>query len=161
MLHKFGSLYQNIFILFFSRELLKCESMMTRMYCRTALLELIDHCNSSAMEVISYSASLGSGMAANAALLQELDIENLQLLSNELQCPPQPNGTITASSLDTASSQNECLAQHLCSLTDVFYRNGDRLRQELAVAISRAANQGEDYLIELTNQICICLQVRL
>ena len=34
------------------------------------------------------------------------------------------------------------------------------LLEELKVAIARAANQGEDYLIELTNQICMCLQVR-
>jgi len=36
-----------------------------------------------------------------------------------------------------------------------------RLKRELATAIARAASQGEDYLIELTNQICTCLQVRL
>ena len=34
------------------------------------------------------------------------------------------------------------------------------LQEELRVAIARAANQGEDYLIELSNQICMCLQVR-
>jgi hypothetical protein len=38
-------------------------------------LKLIDHCNSPAMEIYSCSASLGSGMAASAALLQQLDIE--------------------------------------------------------------------------------------
>jgi hypothetical protein len=44
-------------------------------------------------------------------------------------------------------------------LTKLLYRDEDKLKRELAVAIARAANQGEDYLIELTNQICICLQV--
>lgn len=34
-----------------------------------------------------------------------------------------------------------------------------RLKKELAIAIARAAGQGEDYLFELTNQICACLQV--
>lgn len=146
-------------LIFFHRELLRCEGILSRMYCRTALLKLIDHCNSPAMEIYSCSASLGSGMAASAALLQQLDIENLQLLSEELLCPPQPHGTIQNASLITSSSLEYCLAISSCSLTKLLYRDEDKLKRELAVAIARAANQGEDYLIELTNQICICLQV--
>ncbi|KAK3084084.1 hypothetical protein FSP39_007865 [Pinctada imbricata] len=145
----------NIFI---HRELLRCESLLARMYCRTALLKLIDHCNSPAMEILSCSASLGSGMAASAALLQQLDIENLQLLSNELLCSPQANGTVQVSSLTTSASMVQCLANQMCSLTKILYRDEDKLKKELAVAIARAANQGEDYLMELTSQICICFQ---
>ncbi|XP_055995500.1 probable E3 ubiquitin-protein ligase HECTD4 isoform X2 [Ostrea edulis] len=145
----------NIFI---HRELLNCESVLAKMYCRTALLKLIDHCNSPAMDIVSCSASLGSGMAASAALLQQLDIENLQLLSNELLCPPQAHGTVMATSLTTASSLKQCLANHMCSLTKILYKDEDKLKRELAVAIARAANQGEDYLIELTTQICLCFQ---
>ncbi|KAL3856755.1 hypothetical protein ACJMK2_011476 [Sinanodonta woodiana] len=140
------------------RELVRCEYILARMFCRTALLKLIDHCNSAAVEVISCSTSLSSGMAASAALLQELDIENLQLLSNELLCPPQPHGTVRASSLEMTACPQQCLAAHVCSFASFIYTNTDRLMKELAVAIARAANQGEDYLIELTNQICICLQ---
>ncbi|KAJ8312853.1 hypothetical protein KUTeg_010226 [Tegillarca granosa] len=139
-------------------ELQRCEGVLARMYCRTALLKLIDHCNSPAMEVGTCSTSLGSGMAASAALLQQLDIENLQLLSNELLCPPEPHGTILASSLTMSSSLQRCLSLQSCSLTRLIYKNEDKLKRELAVAIARAANQGEDYLIELTNQICLCLQ---
>lgn len=112
------------------------------------------------MEVGTCSTSLGSGMAASAALLQQLDIENLQLLSNELLCPPEPHGTILASSLTMSSSLLRCLSSQSCSLTRLIYKNEDKLKRELAVAIARAANQGEDYLIELTNQICLCLQVK-
>ena len=143
----------------FCRELVRCESVLARMYCRTALLKLIDHCNSPAMEIVSCSASLGSGMAASAALLQQLDIENLQLLSNELLCPPQAHGTVQVSSLTTAASLEECLSNQMCSLTRLLYKDEGRLKKELAVAIARAANQGEDYLMELTSQICICFQV--
>ncbi|OWF52164.1 E3 ubiquitin-protein ligase HECTD4 [Mizuhopecten yessoensis] len=139
-------------------ELLRSEAVLVRMYCRTALLKLIDHCNSPAMELGSCSASLGSGMAASAALLQQLDIENLQLLSNELLCAPQPHGTIKASSLTMASSLQQCLSSQSCLLTRLLYCDEDKLKRELAVAIARAANQGEDYLIELTNQLCLCLQ---
>ena len=70
------------------------------MYCRTALLELINQCNSPAME-ISCMPSV-STMAASAALLQQLDVENLQLLSDELLAPPQPHGSVTTNSLLTA-----------------------------------------------------------
>ena len=129
------------------------------MHCRTALLELISQCNSPAMEVPSCPTSLGSAMAASAALLQELDVENLQLLSNELLATPLPHGGIVASSLVTSPSPAQCLKANTCTLSDVMYKDSDRLREELRVAIARAANQGEDYLIELSNQICVCLQV--
>ena len=52
------------------RELLRIESILTRMYCRSSLLELISQCNSPAMEVSACSANLSSAMAASAALLQ-------------------------------------------------------------------------------------------
>ncbi len=51
------------------------------------------------------------------------------------------------------------MAYNTCTASDVFYHKPDTLREELRVAIARAAAQGEDYLIELSNQICICLQV--
>lgn len=131
---------------------------LSRIFCRTALLELIDHCNSPAMDTLSCS-NISPSMAASAALLQELDIENLQLQSNELLAPPQPHGCITAYSLATCITPSQCLKSSTCSLTDIIYTNPDKLKCELAVAIARAAKQGEDYLIELTNQICLCLQV--
>lgn len=141
------------------RELLQNEARLSRMYCRTALLQLIDHCNSPAMDVQLCSSSLGAGMAASAALLQELDIENIQLLSNQLLAPPHTHGTILTTSASVGMSPRHCMAPSSCSLTDVVYYNGEKLKRELAVAIARAANQGEDYLLELTNQICLCLQV--
>ena len=100
-------------------------------------------------------------MAASAALLQELDVENLQLLSNELLASPQPHGCVVARSLLSADSPAQCLASNTCSSSDVLYRRNDRLKQELRVAVARAANQGEDYLIELSSQICLCLQVSI
>ncbi|XP_062590799.1 probable E3 ubiquitin-protein ligase HECTD4 isoform X2 [Saccostrea cucullata] len=145
----------NVFI---HRELLSSESVLAKMFCRTALLKLIDHCNSPAMEIVSCSASLGSGMAASAALLQQLDIENLQLLSNELLCPPLTHGTVMATNLTNSPSLAQCLANQMCSLTKILFKDEDKLKRELAVAIARAASQGEDYLIELTTQICICFQ---
>lgn len=106
---------------------MKSERTLARMYCRTALLKLIDHCNSSAMEAISCSSSLASGGAASAALLQELDIENIQLLSNELLRAPQPHGTIAAKSLVLSDSSQHCLAAQSCSLSNLMYDNVDRL----------------------------------
>lgn len=132
---------------------------MARMHCRMALLELISHCNSSAMESLSGGTTISSSLAASTALLQELDIENLQLLSNELLAPPQPHGGVRASSLLTASTPWQCLSCHTCSTAELLYTDSGRLTEELRVAIARAANQGEDYLIELSNQICMCLQV--
>ena len=129
------------------------------MYCRSALLELISQCNSPSMEITN-SANLGSAMAASAALLQELDLENLQLLSNELSACPQPHGGVAASSLLTAQSAMQCMVGGACCASDVLYREPEKLKEELKIAIGRAANQGEDYLIELSNQICMCMQVK-
>uniref|UniRef100_A0A2C9KB19 HECT domain-containing protein n=1 Tax=Biomphalaria glabrata TaxID=6526 RepID=A0A2C9KB19_BIOGL len=140
------------------RELLGSEAALTRMYIRTAFLQLTDHCNSPAMELTSFSASLGSGMAACAATLQELDLENIQLLSEHLLAPPFTTGTLEATSPFQVSLLSQLSLTPLVSLTSLVYRNSLRLKRELAVAIARASNQGEDYLIELTNQLCMCLQ---
>jgi len=43
-----------------------------------------------------------STMATSAVLLQQLDVENLQLLSDELLAPSQPHGCVTTNSLLTA-----------------------------------------------------------
>ncbi|CAG5121382.1 unnamed protein product, partial [Candidula unifasciata] len=142
----------NIFI---HRELLSSESSLARMYLRTAFLRLMDHCNSPAMEMTSCSASLGSGMAACAATLQELDLENIQLLSEHLLAAPFTTGTLEAVSPLQTSLLSQLSLEPLVSLTTLVYRNSLRLKRELAVAIARASNQGEDYLIELTNQLCL------
>ncbi|KAK7506010.1 hypothetical protein BaRGS_00002732 [Batillaria attramentaria] len=147
------------------RELLQSEAGLARMYVRTAFLRLINHCNSPAMdtELLSSMAATAtnsfSGMAACAATLQELDLENLLLLSTDLLAPPLPDGTLVAMTPAVAPlSPRQCLAPILCSFTGLVYRHGDRLQRELATAIARAAQQGEDYLIELTSQLCMCLQ---
>ncbi|XP_025090246.1 probable E3 ubiquitin-protein ligase HECTD4 isoform X2 [Pomacea canaliculata] len=148
------------------RELLQSEAVLARMFIRTAFLRLIDHCNSPALDgellssvAASASANAVSGMASCAATLQELDLENLLLLSTELLAPPLPDGTLIAQTPAVAPlSPKQCLAPMLCSLTGLVYYHGDRLQRELATAISRAAEQGEDYLIELTSQLCMCLQ---
>lgn len=108
------------------------------------------------------SSNSVSGMAACAATLQELDLENLLLLSTELLAPPLLDSTLVTLSPNTAPlAPHQCLAPMLCSLTGLVYFHGDRLQRELATAIARAAEQGEDYLIELTSQLCMCLQVCL
>jgi E3 ubiquitin-protein ligase HECTD4 len=91
-----------VYVTFFSscRELLQSEAVLARMHVRTAFLRLIDHCNSPAMDaellssVAAASTSSVSGLAACAATLQELDLENLLLLSNELLAAPLPDGTL-------------------------------------------------------------------
>ncbi|KAK7087914.1 probable E3 ubiquitin-protein ligase HECTD4 isoform X2 [Littorina saxatilis] len=148
------------------RELLQSEAVLARMYVRTAFLRLINHCNSPAMDSDLFSSMAAaastnsvSGLMACAATLQELDLENLLLLSTELLGSPLPDGTLVARSPAVAPlSPRQCLAPLLCSFGSMVYHHGDRLQRELATAIARAARQGEDYLIELTSQLCMCLQ---
>ena len=154
-----ANLYNEIF-----RELLRSEALLARMHSRTALLELISQCNSPAALEQCGGAIGGMGIgviAASAALLQELDVENLQLLSNQLLAGPQlPRGGLPPTCLTNAPSPSRCLAANTASLSDIVYTKPVVLQDELKVAVSRAANQGEDYLIELSDQICMCLQVR-
>lgn len=145
----------NIFI---HRELLSIESALAHMHLRTAFLRLTDHCNSPAMEVNSCPASLGSGMAACAATLQELDLENIHLLSEHLLSAPATTGTLEASSPFQTRHLSQLSLTPQVSLPSLVFRNNLRLKRQLATAIARASNQGEDYLIELTNQLCMCLQ---
>uniref|UniRef100_T1J2Q6 HECT domain-containing protein n=1 Tax=Strigamia maritima TaxID=126957 RepID=T1J2Q6_STRMM len=139
------------------RELLQCELILVKSYCRHSLLKLIDHCNSP--DFSTESTSLSTAMAASAALLQELDVENLQLLSNELLAHPSPAGIVSELSLDQCQNLSQALNFNSCTATTLFYEENDWLQKELASAIDRAAKQGEDYLMELTSQICVCLQL--
>ncbi|ESO97623.1 hypothetical protein LOTGIDRAFT_228255 [Lottia gigantea] len=133
-------------------ELISRENNLMKHYLRTAFLYLIDHCNSPGMEITDDN----SPQESCAAVLQQLDIENIQLLASELLAPPTSTGIIqTPCGLTGVSDKSMEIMS--CSLANVVFSNGKRLQRELAIAISRAANQGEDYLLELTNQICSCL----
>ena len=61
-------------------------------------------------------------------LTQELDVENLQLLSNEMLAPPQPHGCVVAGSLVTAPSPAQCLQMNSCSPTSLLYETSDTLK---------------------------------
>lgn len=130
------------------------------MLCRSSLLELISQCNSPAMELTTCASGLGSAMATNTAQLQELDVKNLQLLCNELLTSSTAHGDIVTSHLSMATTPQRALHASTCLPSHLFFGDATKLADELRVAIARAANQGEDYVIELSNQICMCLQVR-
>ncbi|XP_014675681.1 PREDICTED: LOW QUALITY PROTEIN: probable E3 ubiquitin-protein ligase HECTD4 [Priapulus caudatus] len=141
------------------RELLGCEADLARMYCRSALLQLIEQCSTPQPPQVCDIVGFAATMAASTSLLQELHVENLQLLSNELLITAQPAGPLTCCSLVASPSLRQTLARHSCSASDVFYGDQRRLKRELEAVIERVAGQGEQCLIELTNNICVCLQI--
>ncbi|XP_055958013.1 probable E3 ubiquitin-protein ligase HECTD4 [Patella vulgata] len=134
-------------------ELISRENYLMKHFLRTAFLYLIEHCNSPGMEVTNDC----SPQESCAATLQQLDLENIQLLAGELLAPPTSAGIIQTSLIGTTCEPNKTLNTMACSLSSIMFSDAKRLQRELAIAISRAANQGEDYLLELTNQICSCL----
>ena len=89
---------------------------------------------------------------------QELDLENIAILSCHLLSPPTSSGSLGAVSPAQGTLLADLSLTSQISLTSLVYSDTARLQRELAVAIARASNQGEDYLIELTNQLCMCLQ---
>ena len=98
-------------------------------------------------------------MAASAAYLKELDLENIQLLSDELLAQPSPYGVVGTKSLLTTPDPEACRSAVNATVSGLFYGKPDKLYVELRDAIRRAAIQGEDYVVELSSQLCMSLQV--
>ncbi|XP_060106352.1 probable E3 ubiquitin-protein ligase HECTD4 isoform X1 [Heteronotia binoei] len=130
------------------RELLRCEAVLARLYCRMALLNIF----------APKSPHMFTRLFHIPAI-RDITLEHLQLLSNQLLAPPLPDGTISSSSILLAQSLQHCIHSQNCSATDLFYQGSSQTIQEwLSVAITRSLHQGEESLLDLTKQICSFLQ---
>ncbi|XP_078681858.1 putative E3 ubiquitin-protein ligase HECTD4 [Branchiostoma floridae x Branchiostoma belcheri] len=136
------------------RQLLQCESSLVHYYCRTALLSLLSHCRPHILD----RCPVPSMVETFSSLSRDIDPDYMQLLSNQLLSCPAPNGSVVTLSLEDAVSPQRCLVTHGCAASTVFHSRDHPLREELRNAIVMAACHGEDTLIDLSDQLCACLQ---
>ena len=119
------------------RVLLQSEVKLSRLYCRTALLSLVNYSQPS--DVLS-------------------DVDQLRLLSYHLLCCPQPDGTAQLNSLNTAPSSEQCLRSIACSPLTVFFATGEKhLATKLCSVIKKASSSRQ--LAELASCLCNVLQL--
>uniref|UniRef100_A0A8C9FLB9 HECT domain E3 ubiquitin protein ligase 4 n=2 Tax=Pavo cristatus TaxID=9049 RepID=A0A8C9FLB9_PAVCR len=138
----------NVLVFVFSRELLRSEAALAKLYCRMALLNIF----------APKSPHMFTRLFHIPAI-RDITLEHLQLLSNQLLAPPLPDGTISSSSILLAQSLQHCIHSQNCAATDLFYQgNSQAIREWLTVAITRTLHQGEESLLDLTKQICSFLQ---
>ena len=142
------------------KELLSWEFASTRLNCRKAYVQLIEQ--SRQVELPTYNlvednSPMKTMISSNMLLLRDIDIENLQHLSNHHLATPA-NGNMLECNLNIADQQ-QVLNLENAKLSSLFYHDCDSLKFELAEFLKRAALKGEDYVTELTSQICIALQL--
>lgn len=140
------------------KELLQVEHSLSKMYARQGLLQLIDHCVKGVFD--QEMDSFTSASVSNISILKELDVENLLLLSNELLALPSTNGIVGDDSISHCQYPYQFLHRQNCQPSSLFYQNQKQLKNErLTTAIQQATHHGEEYLMELASQLCMCMQV--
>ena len=142
------------------KELLSWEFALTRLFCRDAYVKLIQHSRNSQLPSIvpvEDQSSMSTMITSSILLLQDIDMENLQYISNHALMTP-PNGNVLENNLNIADSLHVQKLED-GSLASLFYDDADLLKSQLSDFIMQAASKGEDYMIELTNQICLVLQL--
>ena len=141
------------------RELLSWEFANTRLNCRTAYVTLIEQSRNEDLPTyvcVEENSSMATMIRSSILLFQDIDIENLQYISNSLLATP-PNGNMMERNLSITSSEN-VLNLANGKMSDLFYHDTSQLREGINDYISKAGLKGEDYLIELSNQICVAIQ---
>jgi E3 ubiquitin-protein ligase HECTD4 len=121
----------------FHRVLLQSEVKLSCLYCRMALLSLVNYSKPS--DVLS-------------------DVDQLRLLSYHLLSCPQPDGTAQLNSLNTAPSSEQCLRSISCSPLTVFFASGEKhMATKLYSVIGKSSSSGK--LAELCSCLCNVLQL--
>ena len=142
------------------KELLSWEFALTRLFCRNSFVKLLQHSRNE--QIFKYApvdeqSSMNAMINSNIMLLKDIDIENLQYISNQCLMTP-PSGNALYKSL-AMSESSHILALEKGNMSSLFYENVRPLSTELKDYITQASKKGEDFVIELTNQICIVLQI--
>ena len=151
------------------KELLNAEFALSRMYCREAYLHLLRHANGRAgssvfceLEEELSNSSMTAMLTSSVMLLQDIDVENAQHISNAALRPNRAAGdgaVVHCETLDSGS--DEWWRMGSGGLLDTFYADREIVRAEMRRMIERASSQseeGENRMIELSDQLCDCLE---
>ena len=155
-----GAQVININNLHVHKELLSWEFAMTRLYCRESYVKLLKHSRNdeiSGFAPVDEQSPMNAMINSNVMLLKDIDIENLQHISNHCLMTA-PNGNVLEKNL-AISDSTHVLSIEKGNISSLFYNNPEILKYELKDYIKQTSKKGEDYVIELTNQVCIVLQI--
>ena len=141
------------------RELLSWEFAYTRLNCREAYTTLLMQAKNEDLSTyvcVDECSSEATMIKSSIMLFQDVDIENLQYISNTLLATPD-NGNMMEKNLNITTATN-VLKLLNGRVSDLFYHDASLLKQEIIDYIKKAGNKGEDFLIELSNQVCEVVQ---
>ena len=142
------------------KELLSWEFAATRLNCRRAYITLIEQARDDSLPsyvCVEENSSMATMIRSSIMLFQDIDMENFQYISNQCLATPA-NGNMLERNLNITESNN-ILTLLEGKTSHLFYQEAETslLKQELGDAISKAGRQGEECLIELSNQLCVAL----
>ena len=142
------------------KELMSWEFAMSRLYCRESYVKLIEHSRNDDfvnLNPVEETTSAYTMITSNMLLLKDIDVENLQYISNHCLMTPE-NGNVLERNINIKDSHS-ILNLEKGKLSNLFFDNFDLLKMELNDFIVQASQKGEDYMLELTNQTCMVLQL--
>ncbi len=139
------------------KEFINVDFALTRLYCRKAYLELLRH--SRKPEFLQHAqedldAKNCDMLMSSVLMLRDIDIENLQHLSNEVLSSGDVTGNVLEDNISVVRS-SRILQQQSRPLRELLYLDTTELWREIKRTILKANEEGK--LLELTNQICDCL----
>ena len=150
------------------KELLNAEFAMSRVHCREAYLQLLRHSNASpGMSAFceaeeELNSSMTAMLTSSVMLLQDIDVENAQHISNATLRHNRVAGNSAVVHCDTLDCRNdERWRLGSGNLLDTFYADRKPIRSEMRRMMERASSQseeGENRMIELSDQLCDCLR---
>ena len=141
------------------RELLSWEFASSRINCREAYITLLEQSKNPDLPTyicVDESSSMATMIKSSIMLFQDIDIENLLYLSNSL-LGTAPNGNMVERNLNITSSSN-IHENSKGRPSKLFYHDCEMLHDEISEYITKAGMKGEEFLIELSNQICSVMQ---
>ncbi len=144
------------------RELINNDFVLSRLFCRQAYLNLLRFARfhpllpRSTSKLQRTTSAEMTMFTSSILLLQDIDMENLLHLCTSCLKTAETTGNLMSNELDGISPAD---AWEGADVRKLFYAGEklDDLRQELRRVIYRAAQCGEESLIELSSQICQCL----
>ena len=141
------------------RELLSWEFASTRIFCREAYITLIQQAiNPELPQLINVdeNSSMSTMINSSIMMFQDIDMENLQYISN-CQLSNPCNENMFERNLNITSSENILKLQQ-GKVSQMFFKDGELLKKHIHDFIKKARAKGQDFLIELSNQICDILE---
>jgi hypothetical protein len=150
------------------KELLNAEFALSRMFCRDAYLHLVQHSRNADLTSClppenKPNSSMMAMLTSSIMLLQDIDVENIQYISNSnLRANKTAGGTVVlnCSTLECSTDQLWSVGQG--NLLDIVYANDKQMKTEMQRIIARVcfsqSDDGEEHLMELSDQLCVCLQ---